>query len=164
MITIPSKPLNPVIQRFGMDLCEAFPNCECQTLTPAGEDSNCPNCACSSYAGTYTNANLVALAIECITQGKYPVAVNVGDNTTNFQAGCFKNTRTCYECYNIASCATEGYYPDNTDCGPPVNPGNPPTSTTTTTTTTTTTSTTTTSSSTTTPSNCQQVTVFTFSA
>jgi hypothetical protein len=96
MITIPSKPLNPVIQRLGMDLCEIFPNCECKTLTPAGTDSNCANCICSTYAGTY-GGYLVGSALECANQGKYPVEVEVGDNTTNFALGCFKNTRTCYD-------------------------------------------------------------------
>ena len=156
-----TKPTNPSITRTGMDLCEVFPNCECKKLTPAGENSNCANCDCSVYAGTY-GGYLVTSPIECINQGKYPVQVTKGDNTTDTELGCFKQIKTCYECYNIANCDTEGYYPDDTDCGPPVNPGNIPTSTTTTTSTSTTISTTT-SSTTTTPSNCQQVTVFTFS-
>lgn len=153
-----TKPLNPSIVRTGMDLCEVFPNCECATLTPAGTDSNCANCVCSSYAGTY-GGYLVSSALECATQGKYPVLVNVGDNTTDFALGCFKDERTCYECYTIANCNSEGYYEDDTDCGPPIVEGVPPTTTTTTTTTTTSTTTT---SATTTPSNCQQVSVFGF--
>ena len=115
MISIPSKPLTPTIQRVGMDLCEVFPNCECKTLTPIGEDSNCPNCPCYVYPGTY-GGYLEDAAVICTNQGKYPIEVQVGDSSLSIPGACVKNPRTCYECYTIETCTNQGYYEDGTTC------------------------------------------------
>jgi hypothetical protein len=108
MITIPSKPISPVLTRYNVDLCNIFPYCPCGLSTASG-DNIFPFCSCENYKsiipGNY-NGNLVSTQNQCYNQQKIPIPVYVGDDylKIDFQHYCTKNIQTCYECYEIIYC------------------------------------------------------------